>query len=128
MDKPTRGVRRLRRGPRGPLAAVAPRDPARDLPIVRAEPGPRGRGLPAGLVPCDELHRDRQICVPRSRLRGDGGHYVRDKAALLFFAPVGSTRRAGGGTIPQVRPLRDAGEPDGHGSPVHEDVQGHACR
>ena len=27
-----------------------------------------------------------------------------------------------------MRPLRDAGEPDDHGSPGHQDVQGHARR
>ena len=75
-----------------------------------------------------KLHRDRQICVPHSRLRGDGEHEVRATMALLFFAPAGLNRRAGGGSLPQVQPLRDAGEPDGHGSPGHEEVQGHARR
>ena len=58
--------------------------------------------------------------MPHSRLRGACRHEVRDTTALPFFAPAGSTRHAWGESLFQVRPLRDAGEPDGHGSPGHK--------
>ena len=128
MEEPARGVQRLRREPCGPLAATAPQDQAQKLPGLSAEPISRGRGPPTGHVPSDILPRDRQSRMPRPRLRGTGDHEVRDETAFPSLASAGYSRRAWEGSLPQVWLLWDVDEPDSHGSPGHEDVQGHARR
>ena len=62
----------------------------------------------------------------RSGLCGGNGYEVRDETALPFRASAGCSLRAGGGLLPQVRSLRDAGEPGSHRTTGYEVVQNHA--
>ena len=68
----------------------------------------------------------RKSACPVSGCVGTAGTKYGIRQQFRILHPQDLLHVQGGRLLPQVRPLRDAGEPDGHGSPGHEDVQGHA--